>query len=138
MLLIANLGNDIRFVYTMNLPNCNIKSKMLFPIKRKCLLTQNSKALGSKKVTSTNQPIKNSQSYWLREKTVNHINHQYTFLEYCQVVNVNTFREFGIIRLTLKVDSLKFKSKMQEQSLSGKSHCPIIERDNVNSNQCTL
>jgi hypothetical protein len=40
--------------------------------------------------------------------------------------------------LILKVDSLKFKSKMQERSSSGKPHCPIVVRDNVHSNQCTL
>ena len=122
----------------MNVPNCNNKLKMLFQVNEICSLTQSLKVLGSKKATSTNQPTKNSPCFWLKEKTANHINHQFTYLESCQMVKGNICPAFGIIGLILKVDSLKFKSKMQEQSLSGKPHCPIIERDNVNSNQCTL
>ena len=138
-MLIATTGNSIRFVFTMNVPNCNNKLKMLFQLNEICSLTQSLKVTGSKKGTNSNQkPTMNSQSCWLKERTASHINHQYTYLESCQLDNENTSQESEQTRLILKVDSLKFKSKMQEQSLSGKPHCPIIERDNVNSNQCTL
>lgn len=123
----------------MNVPNCNNELKMLFQVNEICSLTQSLKVTGSKKGTNSNQkPITNSPCFWLKERTANHINHQYTFLESCQPDNENTSQVFGIIGLILKVDSLKFKSKMQERSSSGEPHCPIIERDNVNSNQCTL
>ena len=123
----------------MNVPNCNIKSKVLFQLNEICSLTQSLKVTGSKKGTNSNQKLTmNLPCYWLNERIANHINHQYTFLESCQMVKGNMYQVSETTRLILKVDSLKFKSKMQEQSSSGKPHCPIIERDNVNSNQCTL
>ena len=139
MLLIVTIGNAVRFVFTMNLPNCNNKSKMLFPDKGICSLTQSLKVTGSKKGTNSNhKPTTNSLCYWLNERIASHINHQYTFLESCQMVKGNMYQVSETTRLILKVDSLKFKSKMQERSSFGKPHCPIIERDNVHSNQCTI
>ena len=123
----------------MNVPNCNNKLKMLFQVNEICSLTQSSKVTGSKKETNSNQKLTmNSPCFWLKERIASHINHQYTYLESCQLDKENISQESETTRLILKEDSLKFKSKMQEQSLSGKPHCPIIERDNVNSNQCTL
>ena len=123
----------------MNVPNCNNKLKMLFQVNEICSLTQSSKVTGSKKETNSNQKLTmNSPCFWLKERIASHINHQYTYLESCQLDKENISQESETTRLILKVDSLKFKSKMQERSSSGKPHCPIIERDNVNSNQCTL
>jgi hypothetical protein len=113
-------------------------SSLLFYKKEICSLIRNCKALGQNKETNSSQVTTNSQSCWLRERTASHINHQFTYLESCQLDKENISQESETTRLILKEDSLKFKSKMQEQSLSGKPHCPIIERDNVNSNQCTL
>ena len=136
-------------MFTMNVPNCNNKSKMLFPIKRKCSLTQSSKVTGSKKETNSNQKLTvNSPCCWLKERIANHINHQYTFLESCQMVKGNMYQAYETTRLILKVDSLKFKSKMQERSSSGnrlspsysngESKVPILYLFNLinRSNQC--
>ena len=139
MLLIVTIGNSVRFVFTMNLSNCNNKSKMLFPDKGICSLTQSLKVTGSKKATNSNhKPTTNSPCYWLKERIASHINHQYTFLEFYLMDKEAIYPVSETTRLILKVDSLKFKSKMQERSSSGKPHCPIIERDNVHSNQCTI
>jgi hypothetical protein len=142
MLLIATLGNDIRFVYTMNKVISDNKmqqfSSLLFYKKEVCSLIRNCKELGQSQETNSSQVTMNSQSCWLRERTASHINHQYTYLESCQLDKENISQVFGITRLIFKESILKSKSKMQEQSSLGKPHCPIIVRDNVNSNQCTL
>lgn len=142
MLLIATLGNDIRFVYTMNKVISDNKmqqnANVLFYKKEICSLIRNCKALGQNKETNSSQVITNLQSCWLKERTASHINHQYTYLESCQLDKENTSQESEQTRLIFKEGILKSKSKMQEQSSLGKPHCPIIVRDNVNSNQCTL
>lgn len=133
----------------MNVPNCNNKLKMLFQVNEICSLTQSSKVTGSKKGTNSNQkPTTNSLCCWLKERIANHTNHRYTFLESCQMVKGNMYQVSETTRLILKVDSLKFKSKMQERSSSGnrlspsysngESKVPILYLFNLinRSNQC--
>jgi len=125
MLLIATLGNDIRFVYTMNHNLCTPKmqqlSRMLFYKKEICSLIRNCKALGQSKETNSSQVTTNSQSCWLRERTASHINHQFTYLESCQLDKENTSQESEQIRLIFKEGILKSKSKMQERLSSGET-----------------
>jgi hypothetical protein len=125
MLLIATLGNDIRFVYTMNQVISDNKmqqnANVLFYKKEICSLIRNCKALGQNKETNSSQVITNSQSCWLKERTASHINHQYTYLESCQLDKENTSQESEQTRLIFKEGILKFKSKMQERLSSGET-----------------
>ena len=142
MLLIATIGNALRFVYTMNHNLCTPKmqqlSRMLFYDKEICSLIRNCKALGQSKETNSSQVTTNSQSCWLRERTASHINHQYTYLEYCQLDNENTFRESEQTRLIFKEGILKSKSKMQELLSSGETFSRFIAMGKVNSTQLTF
>lgn len=125
MLLIATLGNDIRFVYTMNHNLCTPKmqqlSRMLFYKKEICSLIRNCKALGQSKETNSSQVTTNSQSCWLRERTASHINHQFTYLESCQLDKENISQESEQTRLIFKEGILKSKSKMQERLSLGET-----------------
>ena len=125
MLLIATLGNDIRFVYTMNQVISDNKmqqlSSLLFYKKEICSLIRNCKALGQNKETNSSQVTTNSQSCWLRERTASHINHQYTYLESCQLDKENISQESEQIRLIFKEGILKSKSKMQERLSLGET-----------------
>ena len=125
MLLIATLGNDIRFVYTMNQVISDNKmqqlSSLLFYDKEICSLIRNCKALGQRKETNSSQVTTNSQSCWLKERTASHINHQYTYLESCQLDKENTSQESEQTRLIFKEGILKSKSKMQERLSSGET-----------------
>jgi hypothetical protein len=142
MLLIATLGNDIRFVYTMNQVISDNKmqqfSSLLFYKKEICSLIRNCKALGQNKETNSSQVTMNSQSCWLRERTASHINHQYTYLESCQLDKENISQVFGITRLIFKEGILKSKSKMQELLSSGESFSQFIAMGKVHSTQCTI
>ena len=123
----------------MYLSNCNIKSKMLFPDKGICSLTQSLKVTGSKKGTNSNhKPTTNSLCYWLNERTASHINHRHTFLESCQLDNENTSQEYEITRLIFKESILKSKSKMQERLSSGENFFRFIAMEKVHSTQCTI
>jgi len=125
MLLIATLGNDIRFVYTMNQVISDNKmqqlSSLLFYKKEICSLIRNCKALGQNKETNSSQVTTNSQSCWLRERTASHINHQYTYLESCQLDKENISQESEQTRLIFKEGILKSKSKMQERLSLGET-----------------
>ena len=125
MLLIATLGNDIRFVYTMNQVISDNKmqqlSSLLFYKKEICSLIRNCKALGQNKETNSSQVTTNSQSCWLRERTASHINHPNTFLESCQLDKENMSQESGETRLIFKEGILKSKSKMQERLSLGET-----------------
>lgn len=125
MLLIVTLGNDIRFVFTMNHNLCTLKmqqlSRMLFYDKEICSLIRNCKALGQSKETNSSQVTTNSQSCWLRERTASHINHQYTYLESCQLDKENISQESEQTGLIFKEGILKSKFKMQERLSSGET-----------------
>jgi len=125
MLLIATLGNDIRFVYTMNQVISDNKmqqlSSLLFYKKEICSLIRNCKALGQNKETNSSQVTTNSQSCWLRERTASHINHQFTYLESCQLDKENISQESEQTRLIFKEGILKSKSKMQERLSLGET-----------------
>ena len=125
MLLIATIGNALRFVYTMNHNLCTPKmqqlSRMLFYDKEICSLIRNCKALGQNKETNSSQVTTNSQSCWLRERTASHINHQYTYLESCQLDKENISQESEQTRLIFKEGILKSKSKMQERLSLGET-----------------
>lgn len=126
MLLIATIGNELRFVYTMIQVISDNKmqqlSNSLFYKKGICSLIRISKELGQRKETnSSHQFTTNFQSCWLNERTASHINHQYTYLESCQLDKENTSQESETIRLIFKESILKFKFKMQEQSQSGET-----------------
>ena len=142
MLLIATLGNDIRFVYTMNQVISDNKmqqlSRMLFYDKEICSLIRNCKALGQSKETNSSQVTTNSQSCWLRERTASHINHPNTFLESCQLDKENMSQESGETRLIFKEGILKSKSKMQERLSSGETFSRFIAMGKVNSTQLTF
>lgn len=142
MLLIATLGNDIRFVYTMNQVRSDNKmqqlSSLLFYKKEICSLIRNCKALGQNKETNSSQVTTNSQSCWLKERTASHINHQYTYLESCQLDKENISQESGQTRLIFKEGILKFKSKMQERLSSSETFSRFIAMGKVHSTQCTI
>ena len=142
MLLIATLGNDIRFVYTMMQVISDNKmqqlSSLLFYDKEICSLIRNCKALGQRKETNSSQVTTNSQSCWLKERTASHINHQYTYLESCQLDNENTFLESEQTRLIFREGILKSKSKMQERLSSGETFSQFIAMGKVNSTQLTF
>lgn len=142
MLLIATLGNDIRFVYTMNQVISDNKmqqlSSLLFYKKEICSLIRNCKALGQSKETNSSQVTTNSQSCWLRERTASHINHQYTYLESCQLDKENISQESEQTRLIFKEGILKSKSKMQERLSSGETFSRFIAMGKVNSTQLTF
>jgi len=142
MLLIATLGNDIRFVYTMNQVISDNKmqqlSSLLFYKKEICSLIRNCKALGQSKETNSSQVTTNSQSCWLRERTASHINHQYTYLESCQLDKENISQESEQIRLIFKEGILKSKFKMQERLSSGETFSRFIAMGKVNSTQLTF
>jgi len=142
MLLIATLGNDIRFVYTMNQVISDNKmqqlSRMLFYDKEICSLIRNCKALGQSKETNSSQVTTNSQSCWLRERTASHINHQFTYLESCQLDKENISQESEQTRLIFKEGILKSKSKMQERLSSGETFSRFIAMGKVHSTQCTI
>jgi len=125
MLLIATIGNALRFVYTMNHNLCTPKmqqlSSLLFYKKEICSLIRNCKALGQSKETNSSQVTTNSQSCWLRERTASHINHQYTYLESCQLDKENISQESEQTRLIFKEGILKSKSKMQERLSLGET-----------------
>ena len=125
MLLIATIGNALRFVYTMNHNLCTPKmqqlSRMLFYKKEICSLIRNCKALGQSKETNSSQVTTNSQSCWLRERTASHINHQFTYLESCQLDKENISQESEQTRLIFKEGILKSKSKMQERLSLGET-----------------
>jgi hypothetical protein len=125
MLLIATLGNDIRFVFTMNQVISDNKmqqlSNLLFYKKEICSLIRNCKALGQNKETNSSQVTTNSQSCWLNERTASHINHQYTYLESYQLDKENISQESEQTRLIFKEGILKFKSKMQERLSLGET-----------------
>ena len=142
MLLIATLGNDIRFVYTMNQVISDNKmqqlSSLLFYKKEICSLIRNCKALGQNKETNSSQVTTNSQSCWLRERTASHINHQYTYLESCQLDKENISQESEQTRLIFKEGILKSKFKMQERLSSGETFSRFIAMGKVNSTQLTF
>ena len=142
MLLIATLGNDIRFVYTMMQVISDNKmqqlSSLLFYDKEICSLIRNCKALGQRKETNSSQVTTNSQSCWLKERTASHINHQYTYLESCQLDKENISQESEQTRLTFKEGILKSKSKMQERLSSGETFSRFIAMGKVNSTQLTF
>ena len=143
MLLIATIGNELRFVYTMIQVISDNKmqqlSRMLFYKKGKCSLIRISKELGQRKETnSSHQLTKNFQSCWLKERTASHINHRHTFLESCQLDNENTSQEYEITRLIFKESILKSKSKMQERLSSGENFFRFIAMEKVHSTQCTI
>ena len=143
MLLIATIGNELRFVYTMIQVISDNKmqqlSRMLFYKKGKCSLIRISKELGQRKETnSSHQLTKNFQSCWLKERTASHINHRHTFLESCQLDKENTSQEYEITRLIFKESILKSKSKMQERLSSGETFFRFIAMEKVHSTQCTI
>ena len=143
MLLIATIGNELRFVYTMIQVISDNKmqqlSRMLFYKKGKCSLIRISKEPGQRKETnSSHQLTKNFQSCWLKERTASHINHRHTFLESCQLDNENTSQEYEITRLIFKESILKSKSKMQERLSSGENFFRFIAMEKVHSTQCTI
>ena len=143
MLLIATIGNELRFVYTMIQVISDNKmqqlSRMLFYKKGKCSLIRISKELGQRKETnSSHQLTKNFQSCWLKERTASHINHRHTFLESCQLDKENTSQEYEITRLIFKESILKSKSKMQERLSSGENFFRFIAMEKVHSTQCTI
>jgi hypothetical protein len=113
-------------------------SSLLFYNKGICSLIRNCKALGQSKETNSSQVTTNSQSCWLKERTASHINHQYTYLESCQLDNENTFQESGQTRLIFKEGILKSKSKMQERLSSGETFSRFIAMGKVHSTQCTI
>jgi hypothetical protein len=96
-------------------------SSLLFYDKEICSLIRNCKALGQRKETNSSQVTTNSQSCWLKERTASHINHQYTYLESCQLDKENTSQESEQTRLIFKEGILKSKSKMQERLSSGET-----------------
>ena len=143
MLLIATIGNELRFVYTMIQVISDNKmqqlSRMLFYKKGKCSLIRISKEPGQRKETnSSHQLTKNFQSCWLKERTASHINHRHTFLESCQLDKENTSQEYEITRLIFKESILKSKSKMQERLSSGETFFRFIAMEKVHSTQCTI
>lgn len=142
ILFIATLSNDIRFVFTMKHNLCTPKmqqlSSLLFYDKEICSLIRNCKALGQRKETNSSQVTTNSQSCWLKERTASHINHQYTYLESCQLDNENTSQESEQTRLIFKEGILKSKSKMQERLSSGETFSRFIAMGKVHSTQCTI
>jgi hypothetical protein len=96
-------------------------SSLLFYKKEICSLIRNCKALGQNKETNSSQVTTNSQSCWLRERTASHINHQYTYLESCQLDKENISQESEQTRLIFKEGILKSKSKMQERLSLGET-----------------
>jgi hypothetical protein len=142
MLLIATLGNDIRFVFTMKQVISDNKmqqlSSLLFYKKEICSLIRNCKALGQNKETNSSQVTTNSQSCWLKERIASHINHQYTYLESCQLDKENISQESGQTRLIFKEGILKLKSKMQERLSSSETFSQFIAMGKVNSTQLTF
>ena len=130
-------------MYTMNDNLCTPKmqqlSRMLFYKKAICSLIRISKELGQRKETnSSHQLTTNLESCWLNERIASHINHRHTFLESCQLDNVNTFQESETTRLIFKEGILKFKSKMQERLSSGETFSRFIAMGKVNSTQLTF
>jgi hypothetical protein len=113
-------------------------SSLLFYDKEICSLIRNCKALGQRKETNSSQVTTNSQSCWLKERTASHINHQYTYLESCQLDNENTFLESEQTRLIFREGILKSKSKMQERLSSGETFSQFIAMGKVNSTQLTF
>jgi hypothetical protein len=96
-------------------------SSLLFYKKEICSLIRNCKALGQNKETNSSQVTTNSQSCWLRERTASHINHQFTYLESCQLDKENISQESEQTRLIFKEGILKSKSKMQERLSLGET-----------------
>jgi hypothetical protein len=113
-------------------------SSLLFYKKEICSLIRNCKALGQNKETNSSQVTTNSQSCWLRERTASHINHQYTYLESCQLDKENISQESEQTRLIFKEGILKSKSKMQERLSSGETFSRFIAMGKVNSTQLTF
>jgi hypothetical protein len=113
-------------------------SSLLFYKKEICSLIRNCKALGQNKETNSSQVTTNSQSCWLRERTASHINHQYTYLESCQLDKENISQESEQIRLIFKEGILKSKFKMQERLSSGETFSRFIAMGKVNSTQLTF
>jgi hypothetical protein len=113
-------------------------SSLLFYKKEICSLIRNCKALGQRKETNSSQVTTNSQSCWLRERTASHINHQYTYLESCQLDKENISQESEQTRLIFKEGILKSKSKMQERLSSGETFSRFIAMGKVNSTQLTF
>jgi hypothetical protein len=74
----------------------------------------------------------------LRERTASHINHQYTYLESCQLDKENISQESEQIRLIFKEGILKSKFKMQERLSSGETFSRFIAMGKVNSTQLTF
>jgi hypothetical protein len=113
-------------------------SSLLFYKKEICSLIRNCKALGQNKETNSSQVTTNSQSCWLRERTASHINHQFTYLESCQLDKENISQESEQTRLIFKEGILKSKSKMQERLSSGETFSRFIAMGKVHSTQCTI
>jgi hypothetical protein len=113
-------------------------SSLLFYKKEICSLIRNCKALGQNKETNSSQVTTNSQSCWLRERTASHINHQFTYLESCQLDKENISQESEQIRLIFKEGILKSKFKMQERLSSGETFSRFIAMGKVNSTQLTF
>jgi hypothetical protein len=113
-------------------------SSLLFYKKEICSLIRNCKALGQNKETNSSQVTTNSQSCWLRERTASHINHQFTYLESCQLDKENISQESEQTRLIFKEGILKSKSKMQERLSSGETFSRFIAMGKVNSTQLTF
>ena len=120
----------------MNQANCNNELKMLF--QGICSLIRNCKALGQSKETNSSQVTTNLQSCWLRERTASHINHQYTYLESCQLDKENISQESAQTKLIFKEGIMKSKSKMQELLSSGETFSRFIAMGKVNSTQLTF
>lgn len=143
MLLIATIGNELRFVYTMMQVISDNKmqqlSNSLFYKKGICSLIRISKEFGQKKETnSSHQFTTNFQSCWLNERIASHINHRHTFLESCQMDNENTSQESETTSLIFKESILKSKFKMQERLSSGETFSRFIAMGKVHSTQCTI
>jgi hypothetical protein len=113
-------------------------SSLLFYKKEICSLIRNCKALGQNKETNSSQVTTNSQSCWLRERTASHINHQFTYLESCQLDKENISQESEQTKLIFKEGILKSKSKMQERLSSGETFSRFIAMGKVHSTQCTI
>ena len=120
-------------------PKMQQLSRMLFYKKAICSLIRISKELGQRKETnSSHQLTTNLESCWLNERIASHINHQYTFLESCQLDNENTSQESEMGELIFKESILKSKSKMQERLSSGETFSRFIAMGKVNSTQLTF
>ena len=111
----------------------------LFFKKGICSLIRISKELGQSQVMNSSHPVTmNSVCCWLKERTASHINHQYTYLESCQLDKENTSQESEQTRLIFREGILKSKLRMQERLSSGETFSRFIAMGKVNSTQLTF